>query len=87
MHAQLQRTHAWPSAALPVPTAAGARYQEAFEALGTSFEEQGIVIDRVGPAAYRVWFGDGTHLDLLNDEGAMVRQLEGVEPGAGDGFR
>lgn len=63
------------------------RYREAFEALGTSLEEQGIAIDRVGPAAYRVWFGDGTHLDLLNDEAAMVRQLEGVEPGAGDGFR
>ena len=55
--------------------------------MGTSLEEQGIVIDRVAPAAYRVWFGDGTHLDLLNDEAAMAQQLESVEPGAGDGFR
>ena len=45
------------------------------------------MLDRVGPAAYRVWFGDGTHLDLLNDEAAMAAQLEGVERGAGEGFR
>lgn len=63
------------------------RYREAFEALGTSLEDQGIQLDRVGPAAYRVFFGDGTRLDLLNDEAAMAAQLEGVEPGAGEGYR
>lgn len=26
-------------------------------------------------------------MDLLNDEAAMAQQLEGVEKGAGDGFR
>ena len=54
---------------LPSPTAAAAecthadprrRYREAFEALGTTLEAQGVQLDRVGPAAYRVWFaGNG----------------------------
>ena len=55
---------------------------QAFQALGSSLEEH-VTIKRVEPAAYRVWFGDGTHLDLLNDHDAMAEQLEGVEPGAG----
>lgn len=63
------------------------RYREAFEALGTSLEAQGIQLDRVQPAAYRCWFGDGSRLDLLNDEAAMAAQLEAVEPGAAEGYR
>ena len=38
---------------------------------------------RVGPAAYRVHFENGGHLDLLNDERALAAQLEDVEAGAG----
>jgi hypothetical protein len=64
------------------------KYQEAFEGMGTSLQEQGIKLARVQPAAYRVWFaGGGGHLDLLNDEAAMAAQLEAVEPGAADGYR
>lgn len=46
-------------------------------------------LDRVAPAAYRVVFGGGAggSLDLLNDEAAMAAQLEGVEAGAGEGYR
>lgn len=76
-----------PSTNLP-PVSCAARYQEAFEALGTSLEQQGVTLDRVAPAAYRVWFaGGGGSLDLLNDETAMAAQLEGVERGAGEGYR
>jgi phytoene dehydrogenase-like protein len=79
------------------------KYREAFEDLGTSLEEQGVELARVQPAAYRVWFGGGggsggrngklgrlgerNTLDLLNDEAAMVAQLEAVEPGAAEGYR
>lgn len=45
------------------------------------------MLDRVGPAAYRVFFGDGSRLDLLNDEAAMAAQLEAVEAGAAEGYR
>lgn len=38
---------------------------------------------QVDPAAYRVHFENGGHLDLLNDVDAMQRQFESVEPGAG----
>jgi hypothetical protein len=38
---------------------------------------------QVGPAAYRVHFEGGSHLDLLNKVGDMQRQLEAAEPGAG----
>lgn len=58
------------------------KYKEAFEGLGSRLEEH-VEIRRVGPQAYRVWFGDNTHLDLLNDHDAMAAQLEAVEPGAG----
>lgn len=78
-------------------TAAGARsegppvlrrYREAFEAMGSSLEVQGVRLARVQPEAYRVWFpGGGGHLDLLNDEADMAAQLEAVEAGAADGFR
>ena len=77
------------------------KYREAFDALGTSLEEQGVELARVQPAAYRVWFGGGSGgrggqlgklgerntLDLLNDEAAMAEQLEAVEPGAAKGYR
>ncbi|GAB4816450.1 hypothetical protein N2152v2_003496 [Parachlorella kessleri] len=62
------------------------KYKEAFQALGSRLEEH-VTIKRVEPAAYRVWFGDGTHLDLLNDHDAMAEQLERVERGAGEAFR
>lgn len=55
---------------------------QAFEALGSSLEEH-VTIQQVDPAAYRVFFGDGSSLDLLNDHAAMAQQLEEVEPGAG----
>lgn len=69
------------------------KYREAFAAMGTSLEEQDIIISRVSPA-YRVFFAGGgrqpspfSQLDLLNDEADMAAQLEAVEPGAGDGYR
>ena len=56
--------------------------------MGTSLEEQGIRLQRVEPAAYRVWFGGGGgSLDLLVDQAAMEAQLEAVEPGAAEGYR
>ena len=55
---------------------------QAFEALGTRIEEH-VELVQVGPAAYRVHFEGAGHLDLLNDVGAMRRQLEAAEPGAG----
>ena len=54
--------------------------------MGSTLEEH-VAIRKVEPAAYRVFFGDGTQLDLLNDMGAMARQLERVERGAGEAFR
>lgn len=62
--------------------ACSAHLPQAFRALGTSLEQH-VEIRRVEPAAYRVWFGDGSHLDLLNNHDAMAQQLEGVEAGAG----
>ena len=38
---------------------------------------------RVEPAAYRVFFEDQGHLDMLYDVQQMMAQLEGVESGAG----
>lgn len=32
------------------------RYREAFAALGTTLEDQGVQLARVGPAAYRCFF-------------------------------
>lgn len=79
---RLFQTHT--AAPLPLPR----RYREAFEAMGTSLEAQGIHLARVQPEAYRVWFpGGGGHLDLLNNEADMAAQLEAVEAGAADGFR
>ena len=63
---------------------------QAFAGLGTSLEDAGVDIRRVGPAAYRVWFsgggGEPSSLDLLNDAAAMAVQLEGVERGAGAAY-
>lgn len=74
--------------------ARGRRYREAFEALGTSLEGQGVQLAPVAPTAYRVFFEAGrpgqagpSQLDLLTDEAAMAAQLEGEEPGAGEGYR
>ena len=55
---------------------------QAFEALGTQIEEH-VELVQVGPAAYRVHFEGGSHLDLLNEVGDMQRQLDAAEPGAG----
>jgi phytoene dehydrogenase-like protein len=65
---------------LPVPTISPVL--QAFEALGTQIEEH-VELVQVGPAAYRVHFEGGSHLDLLNDVSDMQRQLEAEEPGAG----
>lgn len=62
------------------------KYREAFEALGSRLEDH-VTIRRVDPAAYRVWFGDNTHLDLLNSHEAMAAQLEAEEPGSGEAFK
>lgn len=40
-------------------------------------------LQRVEPAAYRVFFEGGTTLDLLYDVPRMMAQLEGIEAGAG----
>ena len=40
-------------------------------------------IQRVEPAAYRVFYDGGTHLDLLYDVPRMMEQLENMERGAG----
>lgn len=55
-------------------------YEKTFEALGSSLSDH-VDIRRVEPAAYRVFFGDNTHLDMLYDVGKMMTQLEGVEAG------
>lgn len=38
------------------------------------------------PFNYRIRFGDGSMLDVSNDELAMRRQLDAMEPGAGDAY-
>ncbi len=38
------------------------------------------------PFNYRIRFGDGAQLDMSSDEAAMRRQLEAMEPGAGDQY-
>lgn len=64
------------------------KYEEAFEALGSPLDTS-LQLQRVAPAAYRVFFPDtpSFRLDLLNDESAMATQLEALEPGAGEGYR
>jgi len=61
----------------------GAWTLQAFEALGSRIEDH-VELVQVDPAAYRVHFENGGHLDLLNDVDAMQRQMEAVEPGAGE---
>ncbi|KAK9823667.1 hypothetical protein WJX72_004529 [[Myrmecia] bisecta] len=58
------------------------KYREAFAALGSALEEH-VDVQRVQPAAYRVFFGDNSRLDLLYDVQAMMQQLEAFEAGAG----
>lgn len=45
--------------------------------------EDHVQIQRVEPAAYRVFYEGGAHLDLLYDVPGMMEQLEGIEIGAG----
>jgi phytoene dehydrogenase-like protein len=56
-------------------------YRDAFEALGTTLEEH-VTLRRVDPA-YRVFFGDDTHVDLSYDVQHVMQQLETFEQGAG----
>ena len=58
-------------------------YEEAFAALGS--RELPFELLRVDPA-YRVFFADGSSLDLTSDVREMTRQLDRVEPGAGLAF-
>eukprot|EP00890_Picochlorum_soloecismus_P006738 jgi/Picsp_1/88/NSC_00088-R1_phytoene dehydrogenase len=60
-------------------------YMETFEHLGIDHEEC-LELKRVVPAAYRVFFSDGSSIDLLDDPEDMKRQLEGIEKGAGEGY-
>lgn len=62
------------------------KYEEALTAMGVDMHEV-LPIERVDPAAYRVFFGDNSHLDILNDMTAMQDQLEAVESGAGDAYK
>ena len=55
---------------------------QAFQSLGSCLGDH-VEVQRVEPAAYRVVFGDSSHLDLLYDVQQMMTQLEGVEKGAG----
>eukprot|EP01023_Acetabularia_acetabulum_P048604 TRINITY_DN5143_c0_g2_i7.p1 TRINITY_DN5143_c0_g2~~TRINITY_DN5143_c0_g2_i7.p1 ORF type:complete len:201 (-),score=39.13 TRINITY_DN5143_c0_g2_i7:121-723(-) len=57
-------------------------YKQTFELLGSKMEDH-VKLQRVEPAAYRAFFGDGTHLELLYDINNMMEQLDAVEPGAG----
>lgn len=61
----------------------GAWTLQAFEALGSRIEDH-VELVQIDPAAYRVHFENGGHLDLLNNVDAMQRQMEAVEPGAGE---
>lgn len=62
-------------------------YRQAFAALGTTLEGEGVQLARVQPQAYRLFYGaDGSRLDMLNDPGAMAAQLESEEAGAGSAF-
>ncbi len=58
-------------------------YRDTFAELGAALPP----LDPVAPVAYRVFYGDGTSLDLLSDEDAMAAQLEAEERGAGQAFR
>lgn len=58
------------------------KYMEAFGAMGVPYSDY-FEMRKVEPAAYRLFFGDSTRLDMLYDVGAMCAQLEVVEPGAG----
>lgn len=57
-------------------------YKSTYAALGQNMAEH-VPLRRVEPAAYRVHFERGGHLDMLYDQQKMVEQLEAVEPGAG----
>eukprot|EP00899_Mesostigma_viride_P004237 jgi/Mesvir1/13814/Mv15968-RA.1 len=61
------------------------KYYEGFEALGEDLDDH-VALKRVMPAAYRVFFGDSSHLDLTADVGRMCQQLEEVEAGAGSQY-
>lgn len=62
------------------------KYREAFAALGAVMEDH-VQLARVEPTAMRVHYAeDATTLDLLYDAEAMRRQLEEVEPGAGQQY-
>ncbi len=59
--------------------------RELFRSVGRDIREY-LELVRL-PFNYRIRFGDGTHLDLSSDEAALCRQLEAIEPGAGDQYR
>jgi len=60
-------------------------YMETFEHLGIDHGEF-LELKRVVPAAYRVFFSDGSAIDLLDDPEDMKKQLEDIEKGAGEGY-
>lgn len=59
------------------------KYREAFAALGSPIESH-VEMKKIERAAYRVFFGDASSVDLLYDESAMADQLEEIETGAGE---
>lgn len=52
-------------------------YLDTFRALGHDLNDL-VPLKRIEPAGYRLFYGDGSYLDLLYDVDAMVDQLEKV---------
>ncbi|CAM6092932.1 unnamed protein product [Calypogeia fissa] len=64
------------------------KYRDAFTAMGEKLEDY-VVLEKVDPVAYRVFFGEEEgphHLDLMYDVQKMCAQLESVEKGAAANF-
>ncbi|HWE63937.1 MAG TPA: phytoene desaturase family protein, partial [Chloroflexota bacterium] len=58
--------------------------RELFSAVGRAIDDY---LDLVRlPFNYRIRFGDGSLLDVSNDQAAMRRQLDAFEPGAGEAY-
>jgi phytoene desaturase len=58
---------------------------ETYTALGTHLEDH-LDLRRIDPT-YRVWFEDGSSLDLTADQAALRAQMEAIEPGSFKGVR